>query len=327
MATLTNQPIKDTYAGLIKTLDNLALDPTVVKQLTDGVGNNLPMLASQIGISYTGTQDFSSATIIGMLPAGLIPGSAANSMVSAASLTTTGAIVKGDGDIVLGDGAKVYNTAATDTRPYDGRSVVLGVGANVDKTTDHSFVTSYVGGIAIGDNATAKLVSKYCPISIGKDSSSSESGVAIGYSADSTTGIAIGDNATAASAILGADSISIGTNSKSMGYSSVSLGHGSQSGVGTGGAYGSGSVAVGFNAKANILNGVAIGPLTQATAVGASAIGAGVIAATVDTVTVKKLQMLDYATINYADDTAAATGGIPLGGVYHTAGVLKIRIA
>jgi len=37
--------------------------------------------------------------------------------------------------------------------------------------------------------------------------------------------------------------------------------------------------------------------------------------------------MLDYATLNYADDAAAATGGIPLGGVYHTAGALKIRIA
>ena len=39
-----------------------------------------------------------------------------------------------------------------------------------------------------------------------------------------------------------------------------------------------------------------------------------------------KLQILDYANINYADDTAAAAGGIPLGGVYHNAGDLKIRI-
>ena len=31
--------------------------------------------------------------------------------------------------------------------------------------------------------------------------------------------------------------------------------------------------------------------------------------------------------MNYADDTAAAAGGIPLGGVYHTSGALKIRIA
>ena len=30
---------------------------------------------------------------------------------------------------------------------------------------------------------------------------------------------------------------------------------------------------------------------------------------------------------NFADDTAAATGGIAVGGLYHTAGVVKVRIA
>ena len=30
---------------------------------------------------------------------------------------------------------------------------------------------------------------------------------------------------------------------------------------------------------------------------------------------------------NFADDTAAAAGGIPVGGLYHNAGVLRIRIA
>lgn len=30
---------------------------------------------------------------------------------------------------------------------------------------------------------------------------------------------------------------------------------------------------------------------------------------------------------NYADDTAAATGGVMLGAMYHTTGTLKIRIA
>ena len=35
----------------------------------------------------------------------------------------------------------------------------------------------------------------------------------------------------------------------------------------------------------------------------------------------------NYANINFADDTAAATGGVPLGGVYHTSGSLKIRVA
>ena len=29
---------------------------------------------------------------------------------------------------------------------------------------------------------------------------------------------------------------------------------------------------------------------------------------------------------NYADDSAAATGGIPVGGLYHTSGTVKIRL-
>lgn len=30
---------------------------------------------------------------------------------------------------------------------------------------------------------------------------------------------------------------------------------------------------------------------------------------------------------NYANDAAAATGGIPVGGLYHTAGAIKIRLS
>jgi len=36
--------------------------------------------------------------------------------------------------------------------------------------------------------------------------------------------------------------------------------------------------------------------------------------------------MTDYANLNFASDAAAATGGVPLGGVYHNSGDMKIRI-
>ncbi len=42
--------------------------------------------------------------------------------------------------------------------------------------------------------------------------------------------------------------------------------------------------------------------------------------------TTKNLQITNYAGLNYADDTAAAAGGVPLGGLYHTSGTAKIRI-
>jgi len=34
----------------------------------------------------------------------------------------------------------------------------------------------------------------------------------------------------------------------------------------------------------------------------------------------------DYANLNFASDSAAATGGVPLGGLYHNSGDLKVRI-
>ena len=30
---------------------------------------------------------------------------------------------------------------------------------------------------------------------------------------------------------------------------------------------------------------------------------------------------------NYADDAAAATAGVPVGGIYHTSGAMKVRLA
>ena len=35
----------------------------------------------------------------------------------------------------------------------------------------------------------------------------------------------------------------------------------------------------------------------------------------------------DYTNMDYADDTAAAAGGVVLGEVYHNAGAVRIRIA
>lgn len=34
----------------------------------------------------------------------------------------------------------------------------------------------------------------------------------------------------------------------------------------------------------------------------------------------------NYANLNFLTDGLAAAGGVPLGGVYHTAGALKVRI-
>jgi hypothetical protein len=45
-----------------------------------------------------------------------------------------------------------------------------------------------------------------------------------------------------------------------------------------------------------------------------------------DATFVENLVVFNYAALNFADDTAAAAGGVVLGQVYHTGGTLKIRI-
>ena len=152
---------------------------------------------------------------------------------------------------------------------------------------------------------------------------------------------------TTAANAAGLDSIAIGDAASASNYGGVALGpnaisngdFGTSIGRGTKASYGAFAggndaqvtsmfgLAFGYSSRCGGYNGVAIGANANASASGAVALGSGVTAATVDTVTIKKLQMLDYATLNYADDTAAATAGIPLGGVYHTSGALKIRIA
>ena len=144
--------------------------------------------------------------------------------------------------------------------------------------------------------------------------------VAIGSNARATGSLgatAVGDGANAS----GQFGTAIGRNTIASASGSLALGNDAQAtGFGN-------NISLGYSSRSTNASTVAIGDFTNASASGAVALGNAVSASTVDTVTIKKLQMLDYATLNYADDAAAATGGIPLGGVYHTAGALKIRIA
>ena len=45
-----------------------------------------------------------------------------------------------------------------------------------------------------------------------------------------------------------------------------------------------------------------------------------------DMVYLPALTLVDYASYNFASDSAAATGGVELGGIYHNAGALRVRI-
>lgn len=57
------------------------------------------------------------------------------------------------------------------------------------------------------------------------------------------------------------------------------------------------------------------------------ALGNGVTAAIADGVTVKNFVIANHANLDFPDDTTAAAGGVPVGGVYHTSGAIKIRLS
>ena len=104
MATLTGNQIDQSYLGLLKTTDNAAISATS-KVLTDGAGNALTLSASTVGMEFTGTIDFTGATVLGVGgAAGLISGAGPDSMVSAASLTANPASAGNTRDIAIGDG-------------------------------------------------------------------------------------------------------------------------------------------------------------------------------------------------------------------------------
>ena len=85
------------------------------------------------------------------------------------------------------------------------------------------------------------------------------------------------------------------------------------------------STALGYNANANASDAIALGYNTVANAANAVAIGSGVTASVANYTTTKNLQLTNYAALNFANDTEAAGGGVPLGGIYHNLGALRIR--
>ena len=113
MATLTNEKIKLTYAGLIKTNDSGAIG-AVAKPLTDGLGNaiNMEVLTGQINFP-SGVVDFTGSTVNGLPiePAGLLSGTGLYSMTQTSTIAPNSSANGTDGCIALGWGA-LANTGA-----------------------------------------------------------------------------------------------------------------------------------------------------------------------------------------------------------------------
>lgn len=397
MASLQNQQIDQTYAGLIKTNDEAALGATE-KVIQDGAGNNSTLSMGTASASFTGTLDLSGATVTGFesgvqtvvagtnitvdntdpanpivaasgSAAGLVSGDGTDTMKSDASLTTSAAQAYGSQDIALGN-----NVITGDSNNVDATSNCISIGDNIgggyadrvikigndipDKSfnNDQIFIgnVSTIGGrnntcigfgtpqvtgdegvlvgynavaghrsVALGANATSSSSNS---ITIGEGAVSTGSGgdgrIAIGRDASATNNkaVVVGVNGCSSAS----EGIAIGDNVDIASSSDRTIAIGNAINVGGGAAD---SIVMGTAADSSAQKGIALGFSASVTATEGIALGYQVTAATDYTVTLKRLQMLDYASLNYADDTAAAAGGIPLGGVYHNAGALRIRIA
>jgi hypothetical protein len=184
MASLQNAQIDQSYQGLIKTTDNAVIGATE-KVITDGEGNASTLSLGTTSASFTGDLDLTNATVTGLpgAGAGLVAGTGADSMVSAASLTTTPAIASGTDSIALGDDAQATQLNSIAIGPNSGataqRAVALG----------WSTTASVTDAIAIGPRATATADAA---IAIGGDFSNLSA-----TTASATNAIAIGNNAKA----------------------------------------------------------------------------------------------------------------------------------
>lgn len=172
-----------------------------------------------------------------------------------------------------------------------------------------SSLATGISDLAIGQSATA---SGGGSISIGTlaDSTAFNS-IAIGgqATASSQKSIAIGDQATASAN----NAVALGSNASASAVNAFSVGNNSE-------ASGTASMAIGNQATTTHSQSVAIGQSSQTTSSQQIALGS------IDS-TVSILIASLPNTPSYADDVAAAAGGVLVGELYRTGSIVKVRVS
>ena len=216
-------------------------------------------------------------------------------------------------------------------------TIVIGANANtIDDNRSGTVVIgynaqSYQNAVAIGESSFGIESS----VAIGKEARTNDNqSVAIGRLADTSSprSVAIGYNVNSDQV----DQIVIGANASATTNANEGIVIGSSAqidflnniAIGYDAVASSNPFAVGLGAYTNASGqySTALGHGAAASASGSVALGSNVTAATANTTTTKRLQLVDYASFDFPNDTAAAAGGIPLGGIYHDTGSLRIRI-
>lgn len=257
-------------------------------------------------------------------------------------------VFSGDRNVLLG-----YQN---DMQTYNNQ---VGIGSGVTVNGSEAIAIGYTAAaratnsITIGNNAIIDDAARVDTVVLGANAKAAQYSTAVGAGAFAIGAncVAVGDsNAAGNYAIaIGEGTQANGNGSVAMGYQAGYLGSSQERFVSIGefngfsiaaravsiGYYGTAkaadSVAIGADARVDNsahTGAVAIGEDSRSAGPGTVALGRNVTAAAWDdSTTVNQFVINNYANLNYADDTAAATGGVPLGGVYHNAGALRIRIA
>ena len=250
------------------------------------------LVGRKVGVTRIFKEDGVSVAVATAL---LMLGSAMPGTVMAAPFKASASAIKPSNEHFVSVAASHRDADITKEANYDNKaakapgSVAIGSGASVAFEDKNGEGYGAREGIAIGQNATVKLVGKVCndcepedpssegSISIGRDSVSGGRGAtSIGLGANSEAhGVSIGINATTSFS-----SVAIGVESKSSGKNAVAMGSSAKTEANNAIAIGNAAyaekqsdLAVGDGAKALNKQGSAFGVAANASGNGATAIG------------------------------------------------------
>ena len=250
------------------------------------------LVGRKVGVTRIFKEDGVSVAVATAL---LVLGSAMPGTVMAAPFKASASAIKPSNKHFVSVAATHRDADITNEANYDNKaakapgSVAIGSGASVAFEDKNGEGYGAREGIAIGQNATVKLVGKVCndcepedpssegSISIGRDSVSGGRGAtSIGLGANSEAhGVSIGINATTSFS-----SVAIGVESKSSGKNAVAMGSSAKTEANNAIAIGNAAsakkqsdLAVGDGAKALNAQGSAFGVSATASGNGATAIG------------------------------------------------------
>ena len=235
------------------------------------------------------------------------------------------------GNIKLDQQGQAVVFTSTDTNTtYD--LLAAQNGANVEIQLDPSVGTTDVVTLAAGTNVTLTQAGSEITIDAaggggsaglvsGNGTDSIRSVVACPANSNGTLSLAIGQCADSA----GECSIALGqfANTSAGGPADFALSIGCGAQVCSGGHRG---IAIGERATVTCLNATALGAYSSATESSANAIGFQVEARWPLWTTTRKLELCETIPLDFVDDNQAAAGDVPVGGIYHDNGILRIRL-